>query len=500
MSSVEYQQLKEWLIEHKAINKETPFIDKISRLDLSGRALETLPENFGLLTGLVALNLGANKLSTLPQSFEKLSSLSNLDLRRNCFEVIPSSLASLSLRSLNLSGNKLQDVSALKSCKELRVLDLSANNITKLENFLSISNQLRTLNLSCNLIKDIENFTENLGAVERLNLRSNIITHIPKSINSLESIEELDFSSNAIKSIDDAFFDLDVEVIDLSSNALEKLTLYSLESLERLILDENNFESLDIEDYFAPYLREFSCDSCNLKEFLLPESESLETLCYSSNEISVLPKEVGQYGKLIELDIADNNIVSLPDSLANLVYLQTFYAQGNPLNNEAKKVIEVLSPDICDLNMKSGITIEIATEEDLSSMADLLSVLFAIETDFTFDFTKQLAGITKLFQAEGSDMLVAKYKDEVIGMITMQRLISSAEGDYIGQLEDLVVKDAYRKMGVGSRLINKMRSIAQEYSYKRIQLAADVDNSNALHFYNRRGFNKTHLNIYHYMV
>jgi ribosomal protein S18 acetylase RimI-like enzyme len=85
-------------------------------------------------------------------------------------------------------------------------------------------------------------------------------------------------------------------------------------------------------------------------------------------------------------------------------------------------------------------------------------------------------------------------------MVTMQRLISSAEGDYIGQIEDLVVDEEYRKMGVASRLLNKIRVIAQEHKYKRIQLAADMDNSNALAFYNRRGFNKTNLNIYHYIT
>jgi ribosomal protein S18 acetylase RimI-like enzyme len=85
-------------------------------------------------------------------------------------------------------------------------------------------------------------------------------------------------------------------------------------------------------------------------------------------------------------------------------------------------------------------------------------------------------------------------------MVTMQRLISSAEGSYIGQIEDLVVKEDYRKMGIASRLINRMRALAEEYGYKRIQLAADVNNANALAFYTRRGLKRTHLSIYHYLI
>lgn len=185
--------------------------------------------------------------------------------------------------------------------------------------------------------------------------------------------------------------------------------------------------------------------------------------------------------------------------MENLTHLQTLYIGGNPLSMSAKSVIEVLHPDICDIVMKTGITIEEATGDDLPFMAKLLSILFAIESDFVIDYAKQLAGITKLFASDTTDMLVARHEGIVVGMITMQRLISSAEGDYIGQLEDLVVEEAYRKMGVGSRLINKMRFIAQEYGYKRIQLAADVNNDNALHFYTRRGFYRTHLSVYHFI-
>lgn len=496
----EWDRLKTWLDQYGAIDDSVTSPEQITRLDLSAKSLKEIPESIGVLSKLLVLNLSNNKLTSLPDSMKNLLALRNLDIRRNNFEELPEVIASLPLRSLNASGNQLKNLCLLKKCKELRVLDISSNALSNLGLFLPIDNELRTLNLSSNLIKDIDIFLPNLASVERLNLSNNIIVHIPHSIELLESIEELDLSSNQIEKIDDSFFNLEVEIIDLSANNLKELHLFSLESLEELTLDENDFKHLSIEDYFAPYLREFSCDSCSLKEFLLPPSESLEMLCFSSNEIKEIPDEIGQCHKLTQLDIDENLIEDLPDSLANLVYLQTFYAKGNPLSEHAKKVIDVLSPDICDLNMKSGITIEYAGVDDLAQMAKLLSVLFAIEKDFEIDFDKQFSGIQSLYQCEGADLLVAKYENSVVGMITMQRLISSAEGDYVGQIEDLVVYEEYRKMGVGSRLLNKMRVIAQEYGYKRIQLAADIDNSNALEFYNRRGFNKTNLNLYHYAV
>ena len=494
------QILYDWLVCYNCIDENAESFLQITRLVLSGKKIEELPEDFGLLVNILVLNLSNNKLSTLPESMKNLTKLSNLDIRRNRFESLPSVLQYMHLRSINASSNKLSDVTILKKCLHVRVLDLSDNMLKSLDGCFSDENELRTLNIASNLCHDMRNVFEYLSNVERLNISENLMKEIPSSIKNLLSIEEFNASYNHIEKLDDAFFDLDAQTIDLGSNLLKTLHLSSLVELEKLTLDDNPFEKLELDFSFAPYLREFSCDSCGLKEFLLPQSEVLELLCYSSNEIEKIPKEIERYIKLQELDIDKNKISELPDTLANLSYLDVLYIDQNPLSDEAKKVITILDPEICDINMKTGITIEKAIQTDLPQMAELLSVLFAIESDFTINYDKQLSGITRLFEHDTSDLLVAKYEGKVIGMITMQRLISSAEGDYVGQIEDLVVHEEYRKMSVGSRLINKMRNLALEYGYKRIQLAADVDNANALQFYNRRGFKKTHLNIYHYIV
>ncbi|MBU0721657.1 GNAT family N-acetyltransferase [bacterium] len=500
MYNYEWDRLKTWLDQYGAIDESIQSPQEITRLDLSGNNLRSLPESIGILSHLLVLNLSNNKLNSLPEVMKNLSRLSNLDIRRNSFTQLPDILEHIPLRSLNASSNKISDISVLAQCPSLRVLDLSSNLLENIDNVFAPDNELRTLNVSSNYIKDMKNAFSSLTKIVRLNLNGNLITEIPHAIGVLGEIEELDITDNRLQTIDEAFFALDVERVDLSSNRLSSLHLHSLESLEEIILDENTFTSLSIDESFAPYLKEFSCESCGLKEFLLPASNALELLCYSCNEIQTVPDAIEKYVHLSWLDIDGNNIEDLPDSLANLSYLNTLYVNGNPLSEKSKKIIAIRNPEICDMNMKTGITIQKAKESDLSQMAELLSVLFAIETDFDIDFDKQYAGIKQLYEYEGVDLLVAKDEYIVVGMITMQRLISSAEGGFVGQIEDLVVKEEYRKMGIGSRLINKMRSIAQEYGYKRIQLAADVDNANALQFYNRRGFHKTHLSIYHYIV
>ncbi|HHD84009.1 MAG TPA: GNAT family N-acetyltransferase [Campylobacteraceae bacterium] len=493
-----WEQLKSWLTELGALEPQTESPEMVKRLDLSDKALEQLPEAIGMLEGLVALNLSNNLLAELPESISKLTSLTTLNIRRNRFTELPASIGTLPLRSLNANGNRIDDASVLKQCRDLRVLDLSVNMLASLQGAIDPENELRVVNLSCNYFEEIGYLFEDLSATERLDLSGNMIRNIPETIGNMEGLVVLSLANNHIESIDDAFFDLPVEEVDLSSNEITTIHLRNLEDLETITLDFNPIEEITVAEDFAPYLESFSCDGCGLESFLPLKSTELKNLCYSSNELKEIPEWVSQYSQLHELDLDGNQIVDLPDSMANLTNLKILYIEDNPLNEHAKRVIDILHPEICDIKMKRGVTVERAQEGDLSQMAELLSELFAIEQDFEIDFEKQLAGITKLFHHEGKELLVARHEGKVVGMVTMQRLISSAEGDYIGQIEDLIVREDYRKMGIGSRLLNKMRAIAQELKYKRIQLAADAANENAQEFYVRRGFYQTHLKVFHY--
>lgn len=498
MGTSQWKELRVWLIKHQAIDTMLKEAVDIKRLDLSGLGLQSLPDALSMLSELTVLNLANNKLSELPRTFSDLKKLNNLDLRRNRFENFPSVLGSLNLGSLNLSANSLSDVSGLADCSGLRVCDLSFNHLSSLQEGFARDNALRTLNLSGNFFKEIPQSLKELSGLERLNLSQNMLSEVSDTLGCLEDLLVINLSDNKISRIDDSFFDLGLEEIELSANALKTLHLRGLAELERLSLDENPLTSVDVEEGFAPYLKEFSCDSCQLEAFVEFGSTELEALCFSSNKISTVPQSITKYENLSQLDIDNNTISDLPYEMTNMTRLQTLYIIGNPLSDSAKEVIKILHPNICDINMKTGIVIEKAKEEDLAQMAALIGVLFEIEKDFTADFDKQLSGITKLHAYEGADLLVARYEGRVVGMVTMQRLISSAAGDYIGQIEDLIVHENYRKMGVGSRLINKIRFIAlQEYGYKRVQLAADMDNTNAMSFYTRRGFRRTNLNVFH---
>lgn len=492
-----WESLKTWLQTHNALGEGIESPGQIRRLDLSGRGIDRLPDSIGLLDSLVALNLANNLLESLPQSIDQLQALVNLDLRRNRFQALPTALGALQLRSLNASDNQLSDISVLEHCPELRVLDLSGNSLAELGACLHVQNELRSLNLSMNYLGDLEAFFAGLGNVEQLMLADNLLRELPSSIGHLESLLTLDVSGNRLERLDDAFFTLDVETVDLSSNAFGDLHLHGLEDLESIELDDNAFTSLTIDDDFAPHLTSFSCDGCELEIFLLPPSLHLETLCYSANDLCDVPEEIARYTKLGELDIDNNMIETIPDTFTQLGNLHTLYADGNPFTPQALALIASMQIDVCDLEMKADITIRDAVPGDIPAMSELIGVLFAIESDFRADPAKQADGLSTLIATETADLLVAVHGERVIGMVTMQRLVSSAEGGEIGQIEDLVVDEHYRRMGVGSRLVSAIKARGAKHDYRRLQLAADKDNATALAFYARKGFRRTNLSMFH---
>jgi ribosomal protein S18 acetylase RimI-like enzyme len=150
-----------------------------------------------------------------------------------------------------------------------------------------------------------------------------------------------------------------------------------------------------------------------------------------------------------------------------------------------------------DLTSVPAFSIRKAQFDDLRVMAPLIGELFAIETDFMFDRKKQYAGLKLLFEDPHVDILVAKYKNTPIGMVTMQRVVSSAEGGYAGLIEDVIVSENYRGRGVGRSLLQQLIALASKKKYARLQLAADRANSSALDFYKALGFRTTRLNVHH---
>jgi GNAT superfamily N-acetyltransferase len=128
-------------------------------------------------------------------------------------------------------------------------------------------------------------------------------------------------------------------------------------------------------------------------------------------------------------------------------------------------------------------------------MAELLQDLFTLEADFRPEREKQALGLSSLVagSSEQCCVLVAEHSGIVIGMATVQILVSTAEGGRVGLVEDVIVDREHRGRGVGTRLLDAVVAWSRTRGLKRLQLLADRQNLPAISFYFRRHWNGTGL-------
>lgn len=135
-----------------------------------------------------------------------------------------------------------------------------------------------------------------------------------------------------------------------------------------------------------------------------------------------------------------------------------------------------------------------ATAADLGALVRLLGVLFSIESDFRPDPRRQRRGLRAMLSDPARRaVLVAERGGALVGMVTAQLVVSTAEGGVSCWIEDMVVEERARGCGVGSCLLHAAEGWARERGATRLQLLADRANRPALRFYRRLGWLGTQL-------
>ena len=143
------------------------------------------------------------------------------------------------------------------------------------------------------------------------------------------------------------------------------------------------------------------------------------------------------------------------------------------------------------------ITIDNATPSDIPALVELLAELFSIEADFKPDTERQVLGLSLLLSnAEQAVIKVARdtAKDgAVIGMVSAQLVISTAQGTPSAWLEDMVVSHEYRSAGIGRQLLDAVQEWAKARGATRAQLLVDTENLPAIGYYQHLGWESTQL-------
>ncbi len=143
-----------------------------------------------------------------------------------------------------------------------------------------------------------------------------------------------------------------------------------------------------------------------------------------------------------------------------------------------------------------NIRIDFATTADLPQLADLLSELFALESDFTPERDKQLRGLRLILdEPQLGKLFVLRVDGKVAGMANALITVSTAEGGKVLLLEDVIVSRAHRGGGYGRKLVEHVLAWAKRQGMTRVTLLADRDNAPALDFYRVLGFEGSHMTV-----
>eukprot|EP01103_Thecamoeba_quadrilineata_P014423 TRINITY_DN4305_c0_g2_i1.p1 TRINITY_DN4305_c0_g2~~TRINITY_DN4305_c0_g2_i1.p1 ORF type:complete len:870 (-),score=125.05 TRINITY_DN4305_c0_g2_i1:147-2756(-) len=163
-------------------------LNHLRRLQLQDNLLEEYPPCWCNLQNLRELNLTGNRLTCLPNNIEELSSLLELRLGSNRLPSLPPTFCLLNLCQLYLEDNLFTSypITLCSQCEQtppiysqLRILSLSYNNITNLDDFPF----------------------ESFSSLDTLHLAGNQITSIPMSLLRIQTLRELYLQLNQLTQI-----------------------------------------------------------------------------------------------------------------------------------------------------------------------------------------------------------------------------------------------------------------------------------------------------------
>lgn len=138
--------------------------------------------------------------------------------------------------------------------------------------------------------------------------------------------------------------------------------------------------------------------------------------------------------------------------------------------------------------------IEPAVLEDLPRLVDLTMALFALEADFVPNREKQERGLRAILEEPNRGRIFVVRTDyEIMGMVNVLFMISTAMGGFVIQLEDVIIHPDFRRQGYGTQLVNYVVDFAKRKDFKRITLLTDRISEDSQRFFTNLHFQHSHM-------
>ncbi|NWX52742.1 LRRK2 kinase, partial [Steatornis caripensis] len=305
----------------------TSHLEHLEKLELHQNALTNIPEQLcENLKCLTYLDLHSNRFTTFPTYLLKMNCIANLDISRNdigpSFSLDPY-LRCPTLKQLNLSYNQLVCTPEFLTnvAENLEQLLLEGNKISCLCSPICLK-ELKILNISKNNISSLaDNVFMGCTKLEQFNARMNALEMLPDLSSSITSLK---LSQNRFINVPEAILLLPhLRSVDLSQNKIISLPgpmHWKSLNLRELLFNHNRIDVLDLSEKACAWSR-------------------LEKLHLSHNKLKEIPPQVGFLENLTSLDVSHNpNLRFFPDEMGRLSKIWDLPLEGLHLNLDFKHV------------------------------------------------------------------------------------------------------------------------------------------------------------------
>ncbi|XP_075001871.1 leucine-rich repeat serine/threonine-protein kinase 2 [Calonectris borealis] len=305
----------------------TSHLEHLEKLELHQNALTNIPEQLcENLKCLTYLDLHSNRFTSFPTYLLKMNCIANLDISRNdigpSFALDPY-LRCPTLKQLNLSYNQLVCTPEFLTnvAENLEQLLLEGNKILRLCSPICLK-ELKILNISKNNISCLaENVFMGCTKLEQFNARMNALEIIPDLSSSITSLK---LSQNRFIKVPEAILLLPhLRSVDLSQNKITSLPgpmHWKSLNLRELLFNHNQIDVLDLSEKACAWSR-------------------LEKLHLSHNKLKEIPPQIGFLENLTSLDVSHNpDLRFFPDEMGRLSKIWDLPLEGLHLNLDFKHV------------------------------------------------------------------------------------------------------------------------------------------------------------------
>ena len=302
--------------------------DKVYRINVDvpeeakGSSMADVDERWWDQVDLKKLIVASNQLSEISPEIKNLPALTVLDAHDNQITKLPEELEELKeLTKLHLSHNKIsQFPSTFCNLVSLKCLLLSGNAVENLPDNFGYLVNIEELDLCQNKLTMLPNSFGNLKTLKKLNLSKNEISSLPVSFEFLTSLCDLDLSSNKLVELPSGFGKLtSLEIVECRYNLISSIKKFT--------------ENANIKQLFLGYNR-----LRDLPDDIFSEFPYLVSLDLRDNSLSKLPESLLSLSLLERIDLTNNNVSGLPYALGSM-NLKALTIDGNPMRGIRRDII-----------------------------------------------------------------------------------------------------------------------------------------------------------------